>query len=99
MKALFLVLICASGALSVPISAETIKVPIGQQTHQNNEISRPKRGMKKQQVLEEFGQPIIKSEARGTPPISNWKYTDFVVYFEYDHVIHSVLVHRRSDQK
>ena len=98
MKPLVLLLICASGALSLPMSAETIKVPIGQQTNLNSTITRPERGMQKQQVLQKFGQPIIKSKARGTPPISNWKYADFVVYFEYDHVIHSVLVHRRLDQ-
>jgi len=97
-KPLLLLLICATSALSLPMNAETIKVPIGQQSNQNGEISRPERGMQKQQVLQLFGPPVIKSTARGTPPISNWKYADFVVYFEYDHVIHSVLVHRRLDK-
>jgi hypothetical protein len=97
-KPLILLLICATGALSLPMNAETIKVPVGQQSNQYSEIFRPKRGMQKQQVLQLFGPPIIKSEARGKPPISNWKYVEFVVYFEYDHVIHSVLVHRKLDQ-
>jgi hypothetical protein len=94
---LLILLVCATSALALPIGAETIKVPIGQQNNQNSEISRPERGMNKQQVLQVFGQPITKSKARGTPPISNWKYADFVVYFEYNHVIHSVLVHQRAD--
>ena len=28
--------------------------------------------------------------AVGDPPITTWEYTDFLVYFEYDRVIHSV---------
>jgi len=27
----------------------------------------------------------------GKPPISRWEYPGFVVYFEHEHVIHSVV--------
>jgi hypothetical protein len=77
-------------------TAETIKVPVGQQTS-GSEITRPARGMKKQQVFEAFGEPNSQTAPKGTPPISNWKYDGFTVYFEYDHVIHTVLTHQRQD--
>lgn len=90
--------IIAAMTLASPSFAETIKVPVGQQSQQS-EINRPERGMKKEQVLATFGEPLSQSTPTGTPPISNWKYSNFVVYFEYNHVIHSVLIHKRRDQK
>ena len=43
------------------------------------------------QVASKFGDPSSKVAAVGTPPISRWEYPGFVVYFERDHVIHSVV--------
>jgi hypothetical protein len=37
-----------------------------------------------------FGAPNAKEAAIGDPPISRWEYNDFVVFFEYDRVIHAV---------
>lgn len=51
---------------------------------------RPSRGMSEQNVEARFGAPAAKVAAVGEPPISRWEYADFVVYFEYDKVIHSV---------
>ena len=34
---------------------------------------------------------MTKVPAVGKPPISRWEYPGFVVYFEHDHVIHSVV--------
>src|SRR5580693_3791324 len=50
----------------------------------------PDRGMTMAQVAGKFGDPRSKTPAVGKPPISRWEYPGFVVYFEYDHVIHSV---------
>jgi hypothetical protein len=50
----------------------------------------PDRGMTMAQVTGKFGDPRTKTPAVGKPPISRWEYPGFVVYFEYDHVIHSV---------
>jgi len=71
--------------------AETIRVPVGQQAQQKSSLTRPANGMKQSQVEAVFGKPLDWSEAVGDPPISSWVYADFVVYFEYDEVIHSVL--------
>ena len=46
--------------------------------------------MTMQQVAGKFGNPANKVPAVGKPPISRWEYASFVVFFEYDHVIHTV---------
>ncbi|MGH1470097.1 MAG: hypothetical protein ACRBCS_02820 [Cellvibrionaceae bacterium] len=83
----------AVGLISNFSHAETIQVPIGQQASNKQNIKRPKTGLKSAQVEADFGSPINKTSAVGTPPISTWVYPEFVVYFEYDHVIHTVLKH------
>lgn len=50
----------------------------------------PARGLSQQAVETRWGQPVRKKNPVGNPPISSWEYSTFVVYFEYDHVIHSV---------
>ena len=51
---------------------------------------RPSRGMSEASVESRFGAPMAKVDPVGDPPISRWEYADFIVYFEYDRVIHSV---------
>ncbi len=55
-------------------------------------VATPARGMTMSQVASKFGDPSSKVAAVGTPPISRWEYPGFVVYFERDHVIHSVVL-------
>ena len=38
-----------------------------------------------------FGTPLQKEEPVGKPPITRWVYTDYVVYFEYNKVLHTVM--------
>ena len=52
--------------------------------------ARPNRGMDMQTVQSTWGAPDSKRSPVGEPPIARWEYPDFVVYFEYTHVIHSV---------
>jgi hypothetical protein len=54
-------------------------------------VAAPARGMTMTQVTSKFGDPVTKVPAVGNPPISRWEYPGFVVYFERDHVIHSVV--------
>jgi hypothetical protein len=70
--------------------AEDIRIPVGQQAGTQMNVATPKTGMTKEKVRAEFGEPLSESAAVGQPPISQWKYPEFSVYFEYDHVIHSV---------
>jgi len=53
--------------------------------------SRPTRGMTQDRVQATYGTPQSRQAAVGDPPISRWEYPKFVVYFEYDRVIHAVL--------
>lgn len=52
---------------------------------------RPTRGMTQARVEATWGAPQKTDAAVGDPPISRWHYDRFVVYFEYDRVIHAVL--------
>ena len=37
-----------------------------------------------------FGDPEASHAPVGDPPITRWEYSGFIVYFEYDKVIHAV---------
>ena len=51
---------------------------------------KPTRGMTQERVRADFGSPQSQDAAIGDPPISRWHYAGFVVFFEYDRVIHAV---------
>ena len=78
----------AGGQLAL---AEDIKIPVGSQTPELQQIAKPTTGMTKSQVKSQFGAPQKENAAKGKPPISSWEYAEFTVYFENDHVIHSVI--------
>lgn len=73
------------------ISFAEIKIPVGNQTPESKQIAKPTTGMTKTQVKSQFGEPQKENPAKGKPPISNWEYMEFTVYFESDHVIHTVI--------
>jgi hypothetical protein len=75
-----------SGGLA---GAETIAVDNGIAVKESD-IATPERGMTMEQVAAKFGEPATKVPAVGNPPISRWEYPGFIVYFEREHVIHSV---------
>jgi hypothetical protein len=50
----------------------------------------PSSGSTQENVEATYGSPNAKSSAVGDPPISSWEYDGFVVFFEFDRVIHSV---------
>jgi len=51
---------------------------------------KPTRGMTQASVEATYGTPQSTRQAVGDPPISRWEYAGFVVFFEFDKVIHSV---------
>ena len=51
---------------------------------------RPTRGMTQTSVEAKYGAPASIKAPVGDPPITRWEYADFVVFFEYDKVIHAV---------
>jgi hypothetical protein len=54
-------------------------------------LLRPHHGQTMLVVESKYGAPDNKSSAIGNPPISRWTYPEFSVYFETNHVIHSVV--------
>lgn len=95
------ILILIATCLASGAHAEQIRVPIGQQsTHAQVQVKMPAKGMSKTNVQAAFGEPLETTPAKGQPPISSWKYAEFVVYFEYEHVIHAVALFKpQQDQE
>lgn len=79
----------------VTTQGDVIKVPVGKQADSNQHIQRPTLGMNQEQVEKQFGAPLSKQAPKGTPPITRWEYDMFVVYFESNIVIHSVIKTQR----
>lgn len=88
-----LALLLLAGGLSLgathSVNADEVRVPIGAQNKAN--VETPKKGTSKSQVKNKFGEPNSVSGPVGQPPISKWQYSGFTVYFEYNHVVHSVV--------
>jgi hypothetical protein len=82
--------LAAGASLAGLAQADIIAVDSGIAVRDSNGIA-PARGMTMSQVSSKFGAPVSKVPAVGNPPISRWEYPSFIVYFEGDHVIHSVV--------
>ena len=53
--------------------------------------NQPARGMSMERVEAAFGAPANRVSAVGNPPITRWEYPGFVVFFENNIVLHSVV--------
>ena len=73
------------------VGEERIVIPVGSQSGMDSAEALPKKGLSASEVLARFGEPVERSAAKGEPPITRWSYSGFVVYFEGDTVIHSVV--------
>lgn len=87
-----LLIAALSWALPSLASAEVVKIGVGQQSNKT-QIHGPTKGANKASVQAQFGNPKESYSAVGDPPISRWVFDQFTVYFEYDHVVHSVAHH------
>ena len=88
-KYLTLLLVCGLFSASVPALADTLLIE-GLNSASGTATQRPVRGMSMETVEARWGQPLNRRGAIGEPPISRWEYGDFVVFFEYQRVIHAV---------
>jgi hypothetical protein len=77
-----------TGLLSTVGYADTLSIP--GHYEDATRMVMPQRGLKMDQVLSEFGEPENRKGPVGEPPITEWDYGDFRVYFEYQTVLHSV---------
>jgi len=71
------------------VQADTLLIE-GVDAAQPTAAERPARGSSMASVEARFGPPATRSSAVGKPPITRWDYASFAVFFEYDHVVHSV---------
>ena len=77
----------AAIALAGPSLADELTMPTP-----TDSAARPARGMSMDKVEATFGAPSRRVPAVGEPPITRWEYPGFVVYFEHNLVIHSVVL-------
>ncbi len=87
-RALSLALIACSFAGFA--AAETLQMGSSENASRFEHAGKPSRGMTQARVEADYGQPAARDDAVGEPPITRWEYADFVVFFEYDRVIHAV---------
>lgn len=83
-------LVALMSASSAFAQGDTLQMGGADNATQFEQAGKPTRGMTQERVRANFGSPQNEDAAVGEPPISRWHYADFVVYFEYDRVIHAV---------
>ncbi len=79
--AALLLLFTATSALAQPVGGTNVLVA---------KQALPKRGISMEGVENRYGPPRQMIPPVGDPPITRWIYDHYVVYFEYDLVIHVV---------
>jgi hypothetical protein len=87
-------LLCGCAAAGSAL-ADTVVVNDQVQVRESR-VDRPKRGITMSEVEKQFGAPVTRHPAVGggnphQPRITRWDYNGFSVFFEDDHVIHSVV--------
>ncbi len=85
---------CLSAAYVGGVAADELQVPVGSQADRT-QIDIPKTGLSQSSVRAKWGAPSETRGPVGEPPISQWHYPAFVVYFENDTVLHTVVKHKR----
>ncbi len=84
------ILITLSLGFAVNAHSQNLDMSASDQSSTFNQAGKPTRGMTQASVEANFGSPQNTRQAVGDPPITRWEYAGFVVFFEYDKVIHSV---------
>lgn len=83
-------LIAVASAFATFAHAETLQMGASENAARFEQAGKPTRGMTQANVEAAFGSPQSSQDAVGEPPIARWEYANFVVFFEYDRVIHAV---------
>ena len=87
-------LLCGCALAGIAL-ADTVVVNDQVQVRES-QLERPQRGLTMDEVEKRFGAPVTRHPAVGGesavhPRITRWDYNGFSVFFEGDHVIHSVV--------
>jgi hypothetical protein len=75
--------------LGAAVQADTLLVE-GLRSDKVAAAEWPARGQSMSIVESRWGAPSGRGDAVGQPPISRWDYPAFIVFFEHQHVIHTV---------
>jgi len=70
--------------------ADTLQMPSATTVPKSFSVTLPGRGMSMTEVLDNFGDPEERQAEVGEPPITRWIYSNYVVIFEYQYVIHAL---------
>jgi len=89
-KVYAMVLLALSTGLLGTVNAQNLDMSGAEGSSTFDQAGKPTRGMSQESVQANFGAPQSTVAAVGDPPISRWEYAEFVVFFEYDRVIHAV---------
>ena len=65
--------------------------PLILKVQKESDVRTPRRGEHMDSVRRRFGEPDIRQGPVGEPPITRWQYPEFVVVFEHQSVIDSVV--------
>ncbi len=83
-----LLLIGCTLCLQPAVAGDVVTIP-GHEIASSKQVL-PRRGIRMEAVLAEFGEPDERYGPVGEPPITEWVYGTFRVYFEHDLVLHSI---------
>lgn len=86
----FLLLPTLAAVLAIPVAPQAVAQQERAFVSIESERGLPVRGQSRNSVKKKYGDPVSSKPAVGKPPISSWTYDDFIVYFEYSHVITTV---------
>ena len=84
------ILLALSLCVATGVHAQNLDMSGADRSSTFDQPGKPRRGMTQASVEASFGAPQNMVNPVGDPPITRWEYADFVVYFEYDRVIHAV---------
>lgn len=89
-KVLPKILLALSLGAAMGAGAQNLDMSSADRSATFDQAGKPTRGMTQAAVEANFGAPQSTRAPVGDPPITRWEYADFVVFFEYDKVIHAV---------
>ena len=78
-------------AATLHVNAQVVKMPNSNSAQVVIHSNMPVRGLTKGQVESRFGEPSSRQGPTGIPAIYRWNYESYSVFFENNHVIHSVV--------
>lgn len=84
----------AAALLLAPVGntvAEELRMSVKEKAERSAQANLPSNGLSETSVENRWGPPQSVSGPVGEPPIYQWHYQNFIVFFEDNRVIHTVL--------